>query len=591
MAQGYGIIKHQLFEEITDEEVLKHLPTSGGIPPYRIFDIKKEIIAMENVHLLDSMEYRIYQRNIIESQLKPFLHEHPDYKVLYFGTATIPLALHLGYCFGSWKDVDVFLLHREQMTWQWFNDDKKPLPVGTSFVKEEFPGPLDVIYKVEATYLMQEDELKSVVDNASKVIGLHLETIGKDVFRSQEQLKAFAHQFSLGIDSISNYLPNVDKIHLFPTVPVGLAFLMGTKINPLISKPIVTYQFNARSTPKHEQILILQETGQPEANITTEDQQYIDEIKELLKTELGNKIAPYVTGKAEEKAKYSEAVNWIQLVLPGGKYDEMKKGYWKCVKDIADTILATSTLSKDTNRATDGFYISEQNEWQIQDRFIFNIMNRLDKDKNKILRALRMFIFHEAVHVHQRLTNYTATNIGRFPRVLEEVDYIADVWAMIHEYAYSKIHYNLDTKDEKVFFNEMISVASKTMWAFDDLDTNAEEMQIRRVNRYLFWYWNYLQLEDRSCRNLEDIVAILAKKPLLEIRGLDIRAQAQRTIYRLTGFKVEDLEMAYLDMGCEIKRASNAGGFQINEIIKGFRERNGQKILDQLKSWYHQIRN
>ena len=28
------------------------------------------------------------------------------------------------------------------------------------FVKEVFPGPLDVIYKVEATYIMQEDELK-----------------------------------------------------------------------------------------------------------------------------------------------------------------------------------------------------------------------------------------------------------------------------------------------------------------------------------------------------------------------------------------------------------------------------------------------
>ncbi len=201
MAQGYAIIKHQVFEEIPDEEVFKHLPKGVSIPPYRIFDIKKEIIAMENVHLLDSMEYMIYQRNIIENDLKPFLHEHPEYKVLYFGTATIPLALYLGYCFGSWKDVDVYLLHREQMTWQWFNDDKQPLPVGTSFVKEEFPGPLDVIYKVEATYLMQEDELKSVVDNVSKVIGLHLESIGKDVFRSQEQLKAFAHQFSSGISS------------------------------------------------------------------------------------------------------------------------------------------------------------------------------------------------------------------------------------------------------------------------------------------------------------------------------------------------------------------------------------------------------
>jgi hypothetical protein len=592
MAEGYVIIKHQIFGEITDAEVLEQLPKSGATPIYKIFDIKREIIPMENVHQLDSVEYRIYQKNVIDTEIKPFLRAHPDYKVLYFGTATIPIALHLGYCFGSWKDVDVYLLHREKMKWNWSDDDENAaLPTDVSFVKEEFTGPLDVIYKMEATYLIVEDELKSVVESPSKIISVKLETIGKDVFRNQEQLKAFAHQFSLGIDSISNYLPNVDKIHLFPTVPVGLAFLMGTKINPLITKPIVTYQFNARNTPKHEKILILQETGQREANITEDDQKLIDQIKVSLKEELANKIAVYSATKMEEKAKYKPSVNWIQLVLPGGKYDEMERGFWKSVKDIADTVLGSSTFSMATDKANDGFYISEQNEWQIQDRFIFNIINRLDRDQNKILRALRMFIFHEAIHVHQRLTNYTATNIGRFPRVLEEVDYVADVWAMIHEFAFSKTYYNAETKDEKTFFMHMINIASKTMWAFDDLDPNTEEMQIRRVNRYLFWYWNYLMIEDRSCKNLEDIVAILANKPLLEIRGLDIRAQSQRTIFRLNGFKIEDLEMAYLDINGQIRRASNAAGFQINEVVKGFIERDGQKILDQLKSWYHQIRN
>lgn len=591
MAEGYLIIKHQIFGEITDAEVLQQLPKSVTVPAYKIFDIKREIISMENVHQLDSLEFRIYQKKVVENDIKPFLREHPDYKVLYFGTATIPLALHLGYCFGSWKDVDIFLLHREKMTWNWPNDGQSTeLPVATDFVKEEFAGPIDVIYKVEVTYTMREDELKSAVDSTSKVIGLRLDTIGKDVFRSQDQLKAFAHQFSLGLDSVANFLPGTDKIHIFPTVPVGLAFLMGTKINPLVTKPIVTYQYNSSKTPKHEQVLILQETNQVEANITETDQQLIDEIKRDLEAELGNKVAAFAISKVEDKRKYGRPDSWVKFILPEGGYGEIEKGFWKSIPDVAETILSSSTLSKQTDLADEGFYISENNEWQINDRFVFNIMNRLDRDKSKILRALRMFIFHEALHIHQGLTNYTALNIGRFPRVLEEADYIADVWAMIHEYGYSKMYYNQEAKNEKDFFKGMIEVASKTMWAFDDLDLNNEEMQIRRVNRYLIWYWNYLQIEDRSCQNLEQIVSILANKPLLEIRGLDIRAQAQRTIFRLTGFKIEELEIGYLDGDGRIKRASNAGGFQLNDIIKGFRERNGERILSQLKSWYHQLR-
>src|SRR6266542_778056 len=161
MAEGYVIIKHQVFGEITDEEVLQLLQKSDNIPAYKIFDIKREINPMENIHQLDSLEYRIYQKNVFENEIKPFLRGHPDYMVLYFGTSTIPLALHLGYCFGSWKNVEIYLLHRERMTWNWSNDDdKNQLPFSIDFVGEEFTGPIDVIYKVEATYSMQEDELK-----------------------------------------------------------------------------------------------------------------------------------------------------------------------------------------------------------------------------------------------------------------------------------------------------------------------------------------------------------------------------------------------------------------------------------------------
>ena len=516
MTDGYAIIKHQVFGEITDETVLAQLPNNGRIPPYKIFDIRKEIIPMENIHQLDSLEYRIYQKAIIDNEIKPFLREHPSYKVLYFGTASIPLALHLGYCFGSWKDVDVYLLHREKMTWNWAGDEEtKQLPFQSAFVGEQFAGPIDVIYKVEVTYGVQENELNQVVENPAKIISLKLENLGKDVFRSQDQLKAFAHQFSLGLDSVANNLPHTDKIHLFCTVPVGLAFLMGTKINPLVTKPIVTYQFDANRTPKHQQVLMLQEVEQREENITEQDQQFIDEVKSELKAELENRIASFVTGKTEEKRKYGGSKSWIQFILPEGQYSEMEHGFWKRIPDVADTILGSSTLSRETAQAGEGFSISEANEWQINDRFIFNIMNRLDRDKTKIARALRMFIFHEAVHIHQNLTNYTALNIGRFPRVLEEADYIADVWAMIHEFSYSRMHYNQEAKNEKEFFKSMIEVASKTMWAFDDLDPNHDEMQIRRINRYLIWYWNYLQIEGRSCQSLEDIVSLLGYRPHL----------------------------------------------------------------------------
>lgn len=592
MANGYVIIKHQVFREISDEEVIKFLPNEGGNPVYKIFDIRKQIIAMEDIHTLNNTEYRIYQKNIIDTEIKPYLASNPDFKVLYFGAATIPLALHLGYCFGSWRDVEIYLLSREHSTWDKGEESDEAIEIETNFVKEEFTGPIDVLFKVEATYLMHDDDLKEVVENPHKAVSVKLNSVGKDVFKSQEQMKQFAYQFSLGIDAIANYLPKTDKIHLFPTVPVGIAFLMGTKINPLITKPILTYQYDTNNTPKYEQVLILQENSETEENIEDEDIKKIAETKNALQEQLSNKIAPLVKQKIADRKRYSDQpMSWVKDILPTeGDYSEMECRYWKNIPGIADTILDSSSLSTAVDKAEDGFYISEENEWQINDRFIFNVRKRL-KDNERIFRALRLFIFHESIHIFQKLTNYTAENIGRFPRVLEEADYIADVWAMIHEYYYSTIHAAQQANNIKDFFKSMIDIALNTMLAFDDLDPNYEEMQVRRVNRYLIWYWNYLQIEDRGCETLSDIVKILANKPIIEIRGLDIRAQAQRTIFKLTNYKIADLELAYIDPNGRIMRASNAGGLNIEDIIKGFKERNGDKILRQLKAWYHQIRS
>ncbi len=591
MANGYIIIKHQVFREISDDEVLEFLPNEDGVPRYKIFDIRKEIINMEAIHILNNQEYRIYQKNVFENEIRPYLADHPEYKVLYFGTATIPLALHLGYCFGAWRDVDVYLLSRERNKWELETDTGSTIEFDTNYVKEEFAGPIDVIFKVEATYLMQNDDLKQAVDIPHKIMELKLKSIGKDVFVNQEQMKQFAYQFSLGIDAVANYLPNTDRIHLFPTVPVGIAFLMGAKINPLVTKPIVTYQFNTNSVPKYEQILILQENTDIEVNIEAADSKKIADIKNELKEQLENKIGPLVKQKQEDKKRYNDPqISWIKAVLPPeNDYSEIECRYWKGIPGITETILDSSKLTVAVDKAGDGFYISENNEWQINDRFIFNIQNRL-KENGAVLRALRLFVFHESIHIFQKLTNYTAQNVGRFPRVLEEADYIADVWAMIHEFYYSKTYNSSETINVKEFFMSMIDIALNTMLAFDDLDSNSEEMQMRRVNRYLIWYWNYLQIEDRSCDSLSDIINILANKPIIEIRGLDIRAQSQRTIFKLTNYAVADLELAYIDPTGRILRASNAGGLNIDEIVKGFKERNGQRILRQLKSWYHQIR-
>jgi hypothetical protein len=357
-----------------------------------------------------------------------------------------------------------------------------------------------------------------------------------------------------------------------------------------MTKPVVLYQFNANKTPQYEEIFILQEDGVIVDPINEEDQQFISSIKIKLKEEL-DRLKAFAQSKQEEADRHNSKLVWIDFILPQGAYPSLHEGYWKYQPTIADTILTHSTLADETGEADkrDGFYINDNGEWQLSDRFIFNIAKRIGKDEGNILRALRMFMLHEAFHIPQGLTNRTANSIGRFPRILEEADFIADVWTFVHEYAFSKMYYSGETKHEKDFFKGLFRLAIETMWSFVELAPNNNEIQVRSVNRFLIWYWAYNLVDDRKCQTIADIVNRLAVKPILEIKGLDIKALTQRIIYKLNNPRLSELEIGYAASDMKIYRYSSAAGLNLGELVEGFRERKSEKVFDQIKTLYHII--
>ena len=258
---------------------------------------------------------------------------------------------------------------------------------------------------------------------------------------------------------------------------------------------------------------------------------------------------------------------------------------------LNETILTHSTLSAVTDEADkrDGFYIEDNGSWQLTDRFIYNISARMDNDEEKTIQALRMFMLHEAFHIPQGLTNRTANAIGRFPRILEEADFIADVWTFFHEYAFSKMYYRSATENPKTFFKTIIQLAIETMWSFVELSPNNNEIQVRSVNRFLIWYWAFNMIDDPKCQTIEDIVNRLAIKPILEIKGLDIKALAQRVIYKLNNPRLTELEIGYCAPNGKIYRMASAAGLDMGRLVEGFRERSSQMVHDEVKTFYHII--
>jgi hypothetical protein len=590
MSQGYIVIKHQLFKEISNEEVTEILEKKAPKDNIHFVDLKYKIIDMGEIGQLSNVEAKAYQRQKYEEEIRPLIEKFPDYHIAYFGSVSIPLALHLGYCIGSWKNLEVYNIDRDTNKWMVDDPELEELPETHKFPADVIEISIDVLFKVEASYAIKDQEVKDSLGANFQTVGLSLQSLDKNAFKGLDHISKFGAKFSSGLDAIANCIPAADKIHLIVTAPVGTTFYLGTRINPNVTKPIVTYQYRTNETPQYEAIFVLQDEESVLKPISEEDQAYINEIRKKLKKELEERISIFAKETGEEVG--GENAHWTDAIrLNGKEYDSLRTGFWRHLKDISKTPLVRAVLLDDTSEANkrDGFYLDDNGGWQITDRFIFNISQRMKNDETKVLRALRMFILHEGFHVTQNLTNLTATSIGRFPRVLEEADYIADVWTFFHEYAISKRYYPKETADVKSFFKEIFNTATETMWSFVDLSNDYNEIQVRALNRFLIWYWAYNLVDDSKCSSLKDVVDRLAIKPILELKGPLIKVENQRVIYRLNNYKANELEIGYFDSSTIVRRFGNAGGVNLSALIDGFKRRNGQPIMEQIKAFYHHV--
>ena len=202
------------------------------------------------------------------------------------------------------------------------------------------------------------------------------------------------------------------------------------------------------------------------------------------------------------------------------------------------------------------------------------------------MQAGRLFLFHEALHYSGRghwLTREIANGIGQFPKVIEEADYQADVWGLLTEYKYCCMYENSKLNNGlKQFFCNAIDTAVETMWSFVDTGTEQNTVQIRAMNRFWNWYWQWTLIKALPGKgSLNEMVPILLHKPVIEFAGAPMELRAHRTFFKLNVRNSDRLQLAAF-MNNRVHRFTPTS---IEDIMTGFKLLNGNKIKTALKSF------
>ena len=534
------------------------------------------------------------QRKFVET-VAPVLEKYPDAHIAYFGLTSIPLAFHFGYLLGNTHPYTVYQWHHQKQ--RWFAEIEPPTG-DYSFELKPLNLPIDiqkgkgnVCIRVSTSFRIDPPSTYEVIDNPANEFEIELINPHPDSLYNQQNITKVVEAFQNVLNAYASKLSDREQIHLFIAASAGLPFALGTRINPTIYPYVQTYQFDRDQLPKYKEAVLISKEVNDRIPLTDEDKKVAESIREDWENQLQGKIKPFIntiTGK--------EFQNWIETICGPDEYNRVRphlKLPWTEVTDISRTSLADDKISLVERNVEDGFeYIEKTNTWILDDGFLSGLKKRLAKNPNTDLnQAGRLFFFHEALHYSKNghsLTREIANGIGQFPKVIEEADYQADVWGLLTEYSYCKIH-----EPEKIeaglknFFCNAIDTAVETMWSFMDDGADLNSVQIRAMNRFLNWYWQSIKIEALAGQGtLEEIVCILFDKPTIEFAGAQMSLRAHRTYYKLNVRQQGILQLAAFMKNRVYRFAPN----DIQGIVDGFRQMNGEKIKNGLKSFHATIR-
>jgi hypothetical protein len=584
---GMLLLVHSQIYPINEKDILLALPEEQQRLPREIIRIDAPQLKLDELDAVDWFDAKRTQNRLFEERLRPALVNHPGYRVAYFGLAPIPLAMHLGYLFGAMRAVDIYQQHRDDKSWIWHGRSaRQPEPqlLPVELPPGKFGGPGDAIVRVATSYKINADDTKALAPQPAFEIDVALEATDLDALSLPEDIELIASSFREALNSLINSLPNLDTIHVFAAVPVGVAFRLGTCINPTLQHQLQVYQYYGSQTPRYKPAFTLKGTGSDQRPLTPEDQEAAAKLRGMWAEE-ARALLRFSDRQREAHSK--GASSWLSQVLPQTALEAKLIGNWHMLPCVFDTPLSNIQVALDGDRPEEGFHYDEEiPAWHLSDRMLLAIHRQLPEDV-RFRRAGRLFLLHEGVHIkaHQ-LTSETSQWIGRFPKVIEEADYQADVWAMLHEFACARANPHHAMPAEREFFQSLLDIALSTIWAFGESPVPLTALPVRRINRYLIWLWQALRIA--RCSTLSDILLVLAQRPVIELSGLPMKVQDGEFCYLLQPQREDFLELGVLH-DTAVRRIGQTHAVKLGDLIDGFRQRDRALVRKALKGAFDTI--
>lgn len=568
------LIKQQSsLRAIDNAEILSALAEDDHKLPREIVDVDMRPFSIEGGIWDDSQHYILQKAR----EIKQKADEQGGGKLLYFGLAEIPHVIALGAYISDQRRIEVHDFHRDasENPWTW-PASKSNLKVKTLGLPTEavtYSGA--AVMRVEISALISDESIEAVIGK-DRLADVRIQVDSErspsvaSIVRSADDVQKIREEFRRALAALIHQRPSVELIHLFVAAPAPVCFVIGQELHLRNNVPFQTYRF--RQPEGQRKAILLTAEGANAASIvlTSDEQDRARHIRENIFTKVLVQIQQYAINKQD--AARGKTRKWYEHL---DYHTNLSKAHpFPQLPPIWEVVIQKDTI--DPLPYPGNEYTNLRNQWKLSDSLLIGL-DKACKDEEELEQLIRLFFFHEYVHGHHSLNKFTVRDIGRFENCLEELDYMADLYALIHQLDYVKMNaVNTVKNREHIFLAEQLDLILRSTWAFIPGKV-VPRLQVRSVRRLLNWYWRHIQVERTESLNIA--LQTLAKAPAIELVGPKIAISPGRIFMLMDEIESQvELALGVVLENAKFYRREDAVNTNLKKLIEAFYNRDHEAI-------------
>lgn len=509
------------------------------------------------------------------SRLLEELNGPDPVKLCYFGVEEIPTLIALGAYLGDEHPIDCRDYDRVKNVFSWPSDVGSVSFETTGLPVEKVDVPGDAVIRVELSYPVKNSDVDDVVAQSGRLADISIRPANQnptiELLRSQADVESFRMAFREALAAIDSARPNTQLVHLFISGPVSACVVAGQELRLRNGRRVQTYRYRAKNQPSMNAAILLT----PEAATVLESPLSDDDrlVAAQARSEWGQALKELIqhADMLRDAAKGADDA-WPKYLLPSLRthYDGTVH-----LPKIWEVVTADDAIGAEHSGV---FYFNATNRtWHFDDRMMVIMSRATAGNSEKMRRLARAFFWHEYAHTFQNLTHHTAAGVGGFPNCLERIDYVADLYGVLHQADYVLRNQSAPTeKDVIAVLAQCITEAIDSFWTFEPVPPTRWWQQ-RRLRRYLNWYWRREQI--RRAATLKQAMSLLSEPPVIEVSGLPIATDRRRILLDFSKIdRCDQLEVGLVSESNKLVRCPNSVTLSVVEMLKAFADQDCDKI-------------